>query len=157
MSGAFFVVFLWYPGFCTRAFEMLRCRTIFPGFGNHSKVSVLHSDYSVSCDDSWHEAHVIVAYVFICVALLIPGVVIWRLHKITVKDSSSLDISHHVSSALSVGVVDAQEAITNLVTARSYAFLTAGLSSRYPWCVPYSPIYRLSCCVLPRTFLEVFL
>ena len=62
--------------------------------------------------------------------MVIPCAV--KLHNITAKDSSSLVISHHVSNELSVSIVHAQEAITNLDTARSYSFLTAGFSSRYP-------------------------
>ena len=110
---------------------MLQCRTIFPGFDEeHSAIRVLRSDYSVVCDDALHQAHCVVAYGFIGIAVLLPAAVIAHLRPIATAGSS---IAHRVSTELAVSPVDAQEAITNLLTARPYSFLTAGHSSRFPW------------------------
>ena len=40
---------------------------------------------------------------------------------------------------LGVGVEDAQEAISNLVTGRAFSFMTAGLSSQYLWFEAQAP------------------
>ena len=59
-----------------------------------------------------------------------------------------------MAAELGVGVEDAQEAISNLVTGRAFSFMTAGLSSQYPWFEAQAPtnkmnfMWGLLCCEL---------
>ena len=65
MSLVFAGVFLWYPGFCTRAFEMLQCRTVYPAYTitasgvtkTIDSIERLAVDFSVDCDTGLYAAH----------------------------------------------------------------------------------------------------
>ena len=48
-----------------------------------------------------------------------------------------------MAAELGVGVEDAQEAISNLVTGREFSFMTAGLSSQYLWFEAQAPTNTL--------------
>ena len=48
-----------------------------------------------------------------------------------------------MAAELGVGVEDAQEAISNLVTGREFSFMTAGLSSQYLWSEAQAPTNTL--------------
>lgn len=133
-----------YPGFCTKSFEMLQCRTVFPEFesslGKTNRVHVLRVDFSVDCDSSVHTMHRAVAILFIAVAAALPVYVIRRLRLAASSNNES--VSHCVAADLHVDVEHARDAITNLMEARSFSFITAGLSSEYMWwevCASWQP------------------
>ena len=124
---------------CTRAFEMLRCTTVFPAVdgSNHGKrIERLSVDYSVDCDDALYSAHYVAALVLLAVAAALPAVVIIRVRALS-DDSDRLrdiiGISHRVAAELGVDPDNAQEAITYLLTGREFSFMTAGLGSEYLW------------------------
>ena len=123
-----------------RAFEMLQCRVVSPGFESESganttkPVRVLSVDYSVDCDSALYTVHKAVAIAFVVVAAALPVLVIWIVRRLTGHGHRADSIvSQRVAAELGVSVEDAHEAITNLVDARSFSFMTAGLSSQYLW------------------------
>ena len=138
-SIAFAGVFLWYPTLCTRAFEMLRCTTVFPavnGSNNGKRIERLSVDYSVDCDDALYSVHYVAALVLLAVATALPVVVIRRVRALTDDSDAPLDsisIGHRVAAELRVDPDNAQEAITHLLTGREFSFMTAGLGSQYLW------------------------
>ena len=128
-------VFLWYPGFCKRAFEVLRCRRV----GLDPDVRVLSVDYSVDCGAPEHAWHQIAAVVCLAIAVAIPVYLIRRLwpHRPATYPAGGVDddvnLCYHVAAQLAVGVDEAREAIAHVDTVRSFSFMTGGLSARYQY------------------------
>ena len=149
-SIAFAGVFLWYPTLCTRAFEMLRCTTVFPavnGSNNGKRIERLSVDYSVDCDDALYSVHYVAALVLLAVATALPVVVIHRVRALTDDSDAPLDsisIGHRVAAELRVDPDNAQEAITHLLTGREFSFMTAGLGSQYLWWEAVDMLRKLS-------------
>ena len=85
---------------------------------------------------------------YLAVAVALPAAVIRRVRALS-DDSSedpkkvSISIAYRVAAELGVGVEDAQEAISNLVTGREFSFMTAGLSSQYLWFEAQAPTNTL--------------
>ena len=106
-----------YPGFCRRAFEMLKCRTIKPGLteAGSDALRVLSVDYSVACGTTAHDLHYWIAIGCLIIAAALPAFFIYKLRpRQSAETAEAPDnvIRYHdiVSTELAVSVEEAEEA-----------------------------------------------
>ena len=106
-----------YPGFCRRAFEVLRCRTIKPGLAEDGSdaLRVLSVDYSVACGTTAHDLHYWIAIGCLIIAAALPAFFIYKLRpRQSAETAEAPDnvIRYHdiVSTELAVSVEEAEEA-----------------------------------------------
>ena len=102
-----------YPGFCRRAFEVLRCRTIKPGLAGDGSdaLRVLSVDYSVACGTTAYDLHYGIAIGCLIIAAALPAVFIYKLRpQQSAEIAKAPDIKYYVSMKLAVSVEEAEEA-----------------------------------------------
>ena len=116
---------------------MLRCHTLFPTVVGAKRIERLSVDYSVDCDAGRYAMHRVVALVFLAVAAVLPAFVLRRVRALSTSEVGTLKhfsrVSDRAAAELGVGVEDAKEAITHLVTGREFSFMTAGLAPQCLW------------------------
>jgi len=127
-SNLFVVVFLVYPGVCNESFSIFACRTL------DGDVSLLRSDYRVSCTDSEHSVFTTVAAVVIAVfAIGAPFAMIARMvRRMSESDNESARfVSRRVADELKIDDKVATDAIRDVQTGREASFLVNAYKSRY--------------------------